>query len=121
MRVAGMLALLFMGWQLGWSDARLAAGATAGSAIGGLAGLAVIVAYWLREKRMSAGEAMAAVKHRDVHERRVRHQERTQQLLNKDAREVEALRESKTSLPLLLQRLVRLMVPVTLGHWRFRC
>ncbi|NBD28080.1 putative polysaccharide biosynthesis protein [Paenibacillus glycinis] len=50
-RVAGMLALLLAGWQLGWSDARLAAGATAGSAIGGLAGLAVIVAYWLREKR----------------------------------------------------------------------
>ncbi|WP_225446546.1 oligosaccharide flippase family protein [Paenibacillus rhizovicinus] len=49
-RVAGMLTLLLLGWQLGWSDERLAAGATAGSAIGGMAGLIVIAAYWLRER-----------------------------------------------------------------------
>ncbi|QHT58699.1 polysaccharide biosynthesis protein [Paenibacillus lycopersici] len=50
-RVAGMLLLLMLGWHLGWPDDRLAAGATAGSAIGGLAGLIVIAAYWLRERR----------------------------------------------------------------------
>ncbi len=50
-RVAGMLALLMTGWQLGWSDASLAAGATAGSALGGTAGLAVMTAYLLRDRR----------------------------------------------------------------------
>ncbi|MBO7748041.1 polysaccharide biosynthesis protein, partial [Paenibacillus sp. MWE-103] len=53
-RVAGMLALLIAGWQLGWPDARLAAGATAGSAIGGTAGLAAIVGYWAWEKKRAA-------------------------------------------------------------------
>ncbi|WP_177222457.1 polysaccharide biosynthesis protein [Paenibacillus sp. UNC496MF] len=56
-RVAGMLALLIAGWQLGWPDARLAAGATAGSAIGGTAGLAAIVGYWAWEKKRAAAAA----------------------------------------------------------------
>ncbi|REE66483.1 O-antigen/teichoic acid export membrane protein [Paenibacillus taihuensis] len=50
-RVAGMLTLLAIGWHYGWGDAKLAAGATAGSAIGGTAGLAVMVGIWLRERR----------------------------------------------------------------------
>ncbi|WP_219834720.1 polysaccharide biosynthesis protein [Paenibacillus sp. R14(2021)] len=56
-RVAGMLTLLMAGWHLGWSDDKLAAGATAGSAIGGTAGLAVLAGYWLRERRGLAGGA----------------------------------------------------------------
>ncbi|MBM7569314.1 polysaccharide biosynthesis protein [Paenibacillus sacheonensis] len=56
-RVAGMLALLLLGWYYGWADDRLAAGATAGSAIGGTAGLAVIAGYWLREERRTSGAA----------------------------------------------------------------
>lgn len=65
-RVAGMLALLLAGWQLGWPDARLAAGATAGSAIGGTAGLAAIAAYWAWEKRRAAagGNGDGAAKER---------------------------------------------------------
>ncbi|MBW7477406.1 polysaccharide biosynthesis protein [Paenibacillus oenotherae] len=54
-RVAGMLLLLAIGWQLGWADPELAAGATAGSAIGGAVGLAVMGLYWLREKRERSG------------------------------------------------------------------
>jgi O-antigen/teichoic acid export membrane protein len=49
-RVAAMLAMLAIGWHLGWADDSLAAGATAGSAFGAAAGLAVITAYWLRDR-----------------------------------------------------------------------
>ncbi|CAH1222909.1 Lipid II flippase MurJ [Paenibacillus plantiphilus] len=55
-RVAAMLMLLAAGWQLGWAEPELAAGATAGSAIGGAVGLGVMVAYWLRDPRRRSGE-----------------------------------------------------------------
>ena len=42
-RVAAMLLLLQAGWSAGWSDSSLAAGAMAGSAFGGMAGLAFLI------------------------------------------------------------------------------
>ncbi|MFB9324358.1 oligosaccharide flippase family protein [Paenibacillus aurantiacus] len=50
-RVAAMLSLLVTGLALDWSDGMLAAGATAGSAAGGMAGLAVLTWLWAREQR----------------------------------------------------------------------
>lgn len=49
-RVAAMLSLLMIGLKLGWTDGALAAGATAGSAAGGIAGLAVLTVLWARER-----------------------------------------------------------------------
>ncbi|MFC0395653.1 polysaccharide biosynthesis protein [Paenibacillus mendelii] len=61
-RVAAMLALLAIGWRLGWADEKLAAGATAGSAVGGLAGLAVMLFIWLRDRRPGRrGNSEAAI------------------------------------------------------------
>ncbi|RAP73300.1 polysaccharide biosynthesis protein [Paenibacillus montanisoli] len=54
-RVGGMLIMLAVGWHYGWSDAKLAAGATSGSAIGGAAGLAVIAGYWMLRERGNSG------------------------------------------------------------------
>ncbi|MFC4098723.1 oligosaccharide flippase family protein, partial [Paenibacillus xanthanilyticus] len=51
-RVAAMLWLLLIGLKLGWTDGALAAGATAGSAAGGIAGLAVLILLWARERNM---------------------------------------------------------------------
>ncbi|CAM4486324.1 putative polysaccharide biosynthesis protein [Paenibacillus tarimensis] len=70
-RVAAMLTLLLLGWSWGWSDAMLAAGATAGSAVGGAAGLAVMLLFWLAERRsgrlsLESGAAAALKRSRDV-------------------------------------------------------
>ncbi|MFD0717134.1 oligosaccharide flippase family protein [Paenibacillus sp. GCM10027626] len=51
LRVTAMLLLLMAGWQLGWPDERLAAGATAGSAVGGLAALLMLAVIAMRERR----------------------------------------------------------------------
>ncbi|WP_438435234.1 putative polysaccharide biosynthesis protein [Gorillibacterium sp. sgz500922] len=50
-RVAVMIALLLYFLGLGAGPARIAAGATFGSAAGAVAGLAVMLGYWRREKR----------------------------------------------------------------------
>jgi len=50
-RVGFMLTMLAIGWQLGWTDELLAAGATAGSAVGGLAGLVLLSALLLKDWR----------------------------------------------------------------------
>ncbi|WP_181438739.1 polysaccharide biosynthesis protein [Paenibacillus sambharensis] len=70
-RVAAMLTLLLLGWSWGWSDAMLAAGATAGSAVGGAAGLAVMLLFWLAERRsgllgLGSGAAAAVNVRRDA-------------------------------------------------------
>ncbi|WP_177246167.1 polysaccharide biosynthesis protein [Paenibacillus sp. BC26] len=84
-RVAGMLILLAIGWHSNWSDAKLAAGATAGSAIGGAAGLAVIAAFWLRERGGAA---------------KLRHA---------------SAAAGRESMAALMRKLALLAVPVTLG------
>ncbi|MBP3967011.1 polysaccharide biosynthesis protein, partial [Paenibacillus lignilyticus] len=84
-RVAGMLILLAIGWHSDWSDAKLAAGATAGSAIGGAAGLAVIAAFWLRERGGAA---------------KLRHA---------------SAATGRESMAALMRKLALLAVPVTLG------
>ncbi|SDE53797.1 Polysaccharide biosynthesis C-terminal domain-containing protein [Paenibacillus sp. UNCCL117] len=49
-RVAVMLALLLLLLRLGSSEAAIAAGATFGSSAGALAGLAVMLAYWRKDR-----------------------------------------------------------------------
>ncbi|WP_256217791.1 polysaccharide biosynthesis protein [Paenibacillus sp. OV219] len=94
-RVAGMLALLALGWHYGWADAELAAGANAGSAIGGAAGLAVIVGIWARERARDGREAFNGYEWKAVD-------------VDKEKREAQ-------SLGALMRRLALLAVPVTLG------
>src|SRR5690606_10423361 len=52
-RVTVMTALLLIFTSQGRTDASIAAGATLGSAAGGMAGLLVMLGYWIRERRQT--------------------------------------------------------------------
>ncbi|WP_281883892.1 polysaccharide biosynthesis protein [Paenibacillus sp. YYML68] len=54
-RVAAMVALLFVLLELQAGPATIAAGATFGSVVGAAAGLVVTMTYWLREQRLQGG------------------------------------------------------------------
>lgn len=111
-RVAGMLALLLVGWRLGWPDAKLAAGATAGSAIGGLAGLTVIAAYWARDKRLRGAMSRGSV---DVDGELNAEQQKEEQESTVKAGNEDTASASGNSMLRLMRKLALLAIPVTLG------
>ncbi|WP_308637038.1 polysaccharide biosynthesis protein [Paenibacillus silvisoli] len=133
-RVAGMLALLAIGWHYGWSDAKLAAGATSGSAIGGAAGLAVIAGLWLRWERV-LGRVQVQVQvqeqGREREQEQMQEQEQEQVLVQEQMQEqvrdtrqrqeeerqqqVSQRKSSGGQLFGMMKRLAMLAVPVTLG------
>ncbi|KPV58103.1 polysaccharide biosynthesis protein [Paenibacillus sp. A3] len=60
-RVATMVVLLLVLMRLGFGPERIAAGATFGSVMGALAGLAVMLWYWRKERRRELFRAQASV------------------------------------------------------------
>lgn len=119
-RVAGMLALLAVGWHYGWGDAKLAAGATAGSAIGGTAGLAVMVGIWLRERaRYRYGTTV--IKWSELRRLGEQSGQEVREALDgqKELQEQKALKGQKElknhSTGGLMRRLIMLAIPVTFG------
>ncbi len=56
-RVATMLGLLVCFVRLGYPESRIAAGATFGSATGALAGLAVMLHYWMKHRKTAIASA----------------------------------------------------------------
>ncbi|WP_164545432.1 polysaccharide biosynthesis protein [Paenibacillus albus] len=120
-RVAGMLALLAFGWHYGWGDAKLAAGATAGSAIGGTAGLAVMLGIWLRERARYRGTyeslgKLSALKELQGQEGQEEQRGQKELQVQEGQKELRGLKELKgQSTGALMKRLTMLAVPVTLG------
>jgi len=80
-RVAVMLVLLLYFLHLGYGPERIAAGATFGSSAGALAGLAVMLGYWRKERRLAEGgagrEEAASARPEGLPERARRAAERT--------------------------------------------
>ncbi|MBB3072992.1 O-antigen/teichoic acid export membrane protein [Paenibacillus baekrokdamisoli] len=122
-RVTAMLTLLWIGWQYGWSDASLAAGATSGSAFGGAAGLAVMLVHGLRERRAgdNGGETESASKRELtgmlVKDKEEEGLERANWLNHKGVQRREKQWSGRGTKSILKQvrRLAALAIPITLG------
>ncbi|MBB3114117.1 O-antigen/teichoic acid export membrane protein [Paenibacillus phyllosphaerae] len=104
-RVAAMLTLLLIGWHFGWSDERLAAGATAGSLFGGLAGLMMMGAVVWRDSRRIHVQPFASVTSKKPYVTLTQAKGRTS-----DPPAIQTPRYA-----ILMKRIIRVAVPVTLG------